>query len=48
MSVAYEINDRGIRGGYYVSCDNIYCNCSILHGTEEEAVEAWNRRDGKP
>ena len=40
LIIDYDIDE----GGWYISCDNIRCNCSILQDTEEEAIRAWNRR----
>lgn len=40
LTIDYDIDE----GGWYVSCDNIRCNCSILQDTEEEVKRAWNRR----
>ena len=40
LTIDYDIDE----GGWYISCDNIRCNCSILQDTEEEAIRAWNRR----
>ena len=38
---------RGEYSGYYVQCSNSYCTAYSLFApfsTEQEAVEAWNRR----
>lgn len=32
------------RGGAFVECSN--CSCGMVEDTQEEVVEAWNRRAG--
>ena len=39
-----------IRGKHYVQCLNPFCDmlvCTFSRGTKEEAIAAWNRREGE-
>ena len=37
-------------GDYYIECINVGCAClptSCFYETKEQAIEAWNRREGE-
>ena len=41
----YENRHENITYGYSVACDN--CCATVFADTEEEAIEAWNKRVGE-
>lgn len=47
VTIETEIQVRNFADGFFVSCRNGDCDVqpqTILMDTEEEAIEAWNRR----